>query len=206
MWRWFVSMMDVPEMLEMLHAHIQRKGMSRASALVVFFASSILIVPFGYLYWRFDLASTWHTFTWIATGGAQEMKDAANADENTTAFVLMLLGMGATLMPSAVQFGLARFITIPALGVMIKASIAFDLSTDWPTMWTEMGKWAWIGSTFTWGPIAAVVRFLLTAAMTVVSSIVLQSIVILLIAITCYTAFILVMGGVGSRRTTVLEG
>lgn len=206
MWRWFVSMMDVPEMLGMLDMHLRQRGLTRGGALIIFCSCGIIIMPLLYLYWKFDLESTWTTFSWIATGGQETVK-AAIPDENTAQFSLMLLGLGATLLPSAVQFGLARFITIPALGILIKITLAFDLGTDWPTMWEVTSGNAWLKDTFTWGPVAAIVKFLVCAIGTAVSSVVLQSIVILIIAIMVYTGLVLLMGNVpGGSRAGAARG
>jgi hypothetical protein len=205
MWRWFVSMMDVPEMLNMLDAHFKEKPLGRGGALIIFISCLLLFGPLCYLYWRFDLASTWDTFSWIASGG-QPIAEANINDQNTAAFTVMLLGLGATLFPSAIQFGLARFISIPALGILIKVSIAFDLGTDLPTMWSAMQGWAWFDTMFSWAPAAALARFVATLALTAVASVVLQSVVILILSIGFYTLMIILMGGAPGRRRAALEG
>ena len=194
MWRWFVSMMDVPAMIDLLHAHMQRKGLSRLGALLIFACCMIIIGPLVYLYWRFDLNSTWNWFEWAVTGG-EDMVRGSVRDPEAAALMLMLFGFGVTLFPSAIQLGLARFITIPALGALIKIAIAFDLGTDWPTMWQAALEQVWYETTFQWWPIVWLARVIGTAFWTVIVSIVLQSMVIMVLAVMVYCAYILIIGG-----------
>lgn len=195
MWRWLVSMMDVPEMLDMLGAFMARKGMGRGGALITMICCIMIIGPLGYLYWRFDLASTWDWFTWLVSGGEETINNAIT-DENYAAAAVIMFGFSVTMFPSVIQLGLARFITIPALGILIKAAIAFDMGTDFEPMWKAAQGAAWYSNTFTWEPMAAFMRVVGAVAGTVFVSVLLQSIVIMVLSVGVYCAFIVLAGRV----------
>lgn len=202
MFRALVGLMDVPAMLDQLHQHMQRKGLSRMGALMIFACCLTIIGPLTYFYWRFDLNSTWNWFEWAVAGGEDAVRGAIQ-DPETLAVMLIVFGFGVTLFPSAVQLGLARFITIPALGVLIKVAIAFDLGTDWPTMWEAAQQQQWYETTFQWEPLVWLARVLGTAFWTVIVSIVLQSMVIMVFAVMAYCAFVLVLGDIKQRAQAV---
>lgn len=193
MWRWFVSMMDVPEMLDRLGDHMQQRRLSRGGALIILVCCMAAFGPLAYLYWRFDLASTWDWFDWLVSGGQDEVQRAIS-DPNTAAAAVMMFGFGVTMFPSAVQLGFARFINIPALGILIKATIAFDLGTDWDPVWQAAQGATWYDATFTWPPMAAFARFVGTCLGTALVSVVLQSIVLMVLAVGVYCALILLLG------------
>lgn len=204
MFRTLIGLMDVPTMLMALDQHMRQRGLSRVGALLIFACCITIIGPLGYLYWRFDLNSTWSWFEWMVSGGEATIKGQI-ADPNTAAMAVMLFGFGVTMFPSAVQLGLARFVTIPALGIFLKITIAFDLGTDWPTMWETVKATNWFDATFTWAPAAQVARVLACAVGTTITSVVLQSIVIMILGVMAYTGFVLVFGEIGTRRSTVVE-
>lgn len=204
MFRALVGLMDVPTMLMSLDQHMRQRGLSRVGALLIFACCMTIVGPLGYLYWRFDLASTWSWFEWLVSGG-QETIGGAISDPNAAAMAVMMFGFGVTMFPSAVQLGLARFVTVPALGILLKITIAFDLGTDWPTMWQAVQAANWFDSTFTWAPVATVARVLACAAGTTLASVILQSMCIMILAVMFYCGFVLVFGELGGGRRAVLE-
>lgn len=199
--RVLAGLMDVPTMLDQLHKLMVQKGLSRAGALLIFACCLSVIGPLAYFYWRFDLNSTWSWFEWAVVGGEDMVRGSIN-DPETVALMLILFGFGVTMFPSAVQLGLARFITIPALGILIKVALAFDLGTDWPTMWEAAQQSTWYDTTFRWELLATVARVIGTAFWTVIVSIVLQSMVIMVLAVIIYCCYVLVIGDIAPRRAT----
>lgn len=204
MFRALVGLMDVPAMLDQLHLHMQRRGLSRSGALLIFACCLVVIGPLTYLYWRFDLNSTWNWFEWAVTGGEDVVRGAVD-DPETAALMVILFGFGVTLFPSAIQLGLARFVAIPALGMLVKVALAFDLGTDWPTMWAAAQEQTWYTTAFQWGPLIWLAQVIGTAFWTVIVSIVLQSMVIMVGAVMLYCAFILVVGGSSSTLVRSAE-
>ena len=195
MWRWLVSMMDVPEMLDMLGAHMASKKMGRGSALLILLCCFSVFGPLAYMYWKYDLASTWDWFTWLVSGG-EDAVSSAISDQNTAAAAVIMFGFSVMMFPSFIQLGLARFITIPALGILIKAAIAFDLGTDFGPMWEAAQGASWYSNTFSWEPMAAFARVVGAIAGTVFVSVMLQSIVIMVFAVGLYCAFVVLAGRV----------
>ena len=63
MLRALITMMDVPTALSQLAPRVQRLG--RGGALLIFSCCLLILGPLAYLWWRFDLASTWDWFRWL---------------------------------------------------------------------------------------------------------------------------------------------
>lgn len=190
MFRALITMMDVPSALGQLAPRVQRLG--RGGALLIFSCCLLILGPLAYLWWRFDLASTWDWFRWLigerslAESEVQTAVVSAGADGDIVGAVLLLFGSGFTLLPSAVQVGLARFVNVPALGFLVKVSLGFDLVTDWGPMWELAAANPWFDSTFGWWPIAGLARLIAAATGAVLSSVVVQSAVILVAAALLY--------------------
>ena len=186
MLRALITMMDVPTALSQLAPRVQRLG--RGGALLIFSCCLLILGPLAYLWWRFDLSSTWDWFRWLIGDGAQagaEVQAAtlrAGADADTAGLVLLLFGTGFTLLPSAVQIGLARFVNVPALGFLVKVSLGFDLVTDWGPMWELAAANPWFEATFRWWPLVGLARLVATAIGAVLASVVIQSATILVAA------------------------
>lgn len=214
MFQALARMMDVPTALAMLAGYV--RGVGRGGALLIFACGLIALFPLGYLWYRFDLASTWHWFDWLAAGAPADLQTArttleaspetaaAAPDDETLKAMIFILPFCFTLLPSAVQLGLARFVTVPGLGQLVKASIAFDLVTDWPTMWQLAVANPWFASTFKWGPVIALAQAIGTALGTVVVSLIVQTAFILVAAVLFYMGLILVFGDAPARPTPVL--
>lgn len=210
MFQALARMMDVPTALAMLAGYI--RGIGRGGALLIFACCLIALFPLGYLWYRFDLASTWHWFDWLAAGAPADVQAAATAlaampetaaatpDDEMLKAMVFILPFCFTLLPSAIQLGLARFITVPGLGQLVKASIAFDLVTDWPTMWTLAVANPWFADTFKWGPLIAVMRCIGTVLGTVFVSLIVQTTFILVFAVLFYTGLILIAGDGPQRQ------
>jgi hypothetical protein len=135
--------------------------------------SAFPLGPLAYLWWRFDLSSTWGWFTWLIGDGTTanaEVGAAATravADDSTAGLILVLFGTGFTLLPSAVQIGMTRFVSVPALGFLVKVSLGFDLITDWPALWQIAASSSWYDTTFRWWPLAGLARLIAVALGTV---------------------------------------
>ncbi|NTU85844.1 MAG: hypothetical protein HGA45_42020, partial [Chloroflexales bacterium] len=106
MFRALITMMDVPTALSLLAP--RARNLSRGGALLIFACLLLSLGPLAYLWWRFDLSSTWGWFRWlIGDGSAAEAEvggvaTRAGADAETAGLVLLLFGTGFTLLPSAV--------------------------------------------------------------------------------------------------------
>jgi hypothetical protein len=181
-----ITMMDVPTALSQLAPRMQRLG--RGGALLIFSCCLLIISPLCYLWWRFDLSSTWNWFDWLLTDPTRAPAEVtttltnAGADDDTTQVMLMLFGSGFTLLPSAVQIGLARFVNVPALGFLVKISLGFDLVTDFGPMWELAANNPWFDTTFRFWPLAGLLRLGATLLGTLLASVVIQSAVMLILA------------------------
>lgn len=209
MFQALARMMDVPTALAMLAGYI--RGIGRGGALLIFACCLLILGPLGYCWYLFDLHSTWSWFDWLAAGAPGAVQSAAAAlaatpematvapDDETLKAMIFVLPFCFTLLPSAVQLGLARFVTVPGLKQLIKASIAFDLITDWPTMWGLAAANPWFVQTFRWSPLVWVAQFIGTALGTILVSLVVQTAFILVAAVLFYMSIILIFGD-GPRR------
>lgn len=211
MFRALITMMDVPTALSLLAPRTQR--LSRGGALLIFSCLLLILGPLAYLWWRFDLSATWDWFRWlIGDGSAAEAEvnsaaTSAGADAETAGLVLLLFGTGFTLLPSAVQIGLSRFISVPALGFLVKVSLGFDLVTDWGPMWQMAAGNPWFESTFRWWPLVGLARLVAAAIGTVLASVVIQSATILVAAGLLYLAAAIIVPQASARTTVqVIEG
>jgi hypothetical protein len=210
MFRALITMMDVPTALSLLAPRTQR--LSRGGALLIFSCLLLILGPLAYLWWRFDLSATWDWFRWlIGDGSAAEAEvnsaaTSAGADAETAGLVLLLFGTGFTLLPSAVQIGLSRFISVPALGFLVKVSLGFDLVTDWGPMWQMAAGNPWF-ETFRWWPLVGLARLVAAAIGTVLASVVIQSATILVAAGLLYLAAAIIVPQASARTTVqVIEG
>lgn len=203
---------DVPAALEMLQPRIRSVG--RGGALLMFTCCLLAIIPLGYFWYRFDLHSTWDYFDWIADGAPADVQTAAATiaatpetaaaapDDAALRTILFMLPFAFTLLPSAIQLGLSRFVSVPGIGEMVKLSIALDLVTDWPTMWAIAQANPWFAETFGWAPLAWLVQVAATAIGVVVVSLAVQAAFILVAAVGFYVGLILVFGD-GPRQRQV---
>ena len=214
MFRALITMMDVPTALSLLAPRVRQ--LSRGGALLIFACLLLILGPLAYLWWRFDLSSTWGWFTWLIGDGSAARAEVgaaaarAGADDATAQLILILFGVGFTLLPSAVQVGLTRFVSVPALGFLVKVSLGFDLITDWPALWQIAVGSAWFDTTFRWGLVAGLARLIATALGTVLASVVIQSATILAAASLLYLAAAIVVPdsheGRHTRVTRAIEG
>lgn len=190
MFRALTTMTDIPGALTALHMAFQGR-MTKAAAWVIIFACMLLIGPIGYIFWAYDLQSTWDTLSWLAVGGQAEVTEAIAESNDTTpeqaaadaGWVLVVFGLGFSLLPTAAQVGFGRFMSVPGLGVLVKASIVFDIGTDFPTMWKLVEVSTWYDQ-FGWFDTLA--RFIGAAAGSLVSSLLVQNWLILIIATLIY--------------------
>jgi hypothetical protein len=209
MFKAIIRMMDVPTALTLLAPRVQRLG--RGGALLIFSCCLICLGPLAYLWWTYDLSSTWDWFRWligdqtVAEGQVRAAATQVGADTDTTGLVIILFGIGFTLLPSAVQVGLARFVNVPALGFLVKVALGFDLVTDWGPMWELAAKNPWFDTTFRWWPLAGLFRLIAAAIGAVLASVVIQSAVILISAALIYLAAVILLGPAPSRPTATLE-
>lgn len=211
MFKAIITMMDVPTALTQLAPKM--RGLSRGAALLMFSCCLICLGPLVYLYWRFDLSSTIGWFGWlvgdrsVADAEVQSVAVRAGADAETAGAILLLFGVGFTLLPSAVQVGLARFASVPALGFLVKISLGFDIITDWGPMWELAANNPWFDATFRWWPLAGLARLMATAVGTVLASVVVQSAALLVAAALIYLAAVIVFGPNSPPRVAgALEG
>lgn len=211
MFRALITMMDVPTALSLLAS--RTRHLSRGGALLIFSCLLLMLGPLAYLWWRFDLSATWDWFRWlIGDGSAAEAEVStattrAGADAEIAGLVLLLFGTGFTLLPSAVQIGLARFINVPALGFLVKVSLGFDLVTDWGPMWQLAAENPWFESAFHWWPLVGLARLIAASIGTVLASVVIQSATILITAGLLYLAVAIVLPQASTRATVqVIEG
>jgi hypothetical protein len=215
MFKALITMMDVPTALSLLAPRVRQ--LSRGGALLIFACLLLILGPLAYLWWRFDLSSTWTWFSALIGDGSAARAEVgaaatrAGADDATAGLILMLFGTGFTLLPSAVQVGMTRFVSVPALGFLVKVSLGFDLITDWPALWQIAAQSHWYDTTFRWWALADLARLIATAVGTVLASVVLQSATILAAASLLYLAAAIVapsdherheMG----RKTRSIEG
>ncbi len=192
MFRALITMMDVPTALGQLAPRVRQ--LSRGGALLIFACLLLILGPLAYLWWRFDLSSTWGWFSALIGDGSAARAEVgaaatrAGADDEAAGLILLLFGTGFTLLPSAVQVGLTRFVSVPALGFLVKVSLGFDLITDWPALWGITAQSNWYDATFRWWPLAGLARLVVTALGTVLASVVIQSATILVAASLLYLA------------------
>ncbi len=215
MFRAIITMMDVPTAMGQLAPRMRQ--LSRGGALLIFACLLLILGPLAYLWWRYDLSSTWYWFSGLIGDGSAakaEVGDAAaraGADDATAGLILLLFGTGFTLLPSAVQIGMTRFISVPALGFLVKVSLGFDLITDWPALWQIAASNTWYDATFRWWPLAGLARLIATAIGTILASVVIQSATILTFASLLYLAATIVAPNDRERRTSgrgaqIIEG
>jgi hypothetical protein len=57
MFKAIITMMDVSTALSLLAPRVRQ--LSRGGALLIFACLLLILGPLGYLWWRFDLSSTW---------------------------------------------------------------------------------------------------------------------------------------------------
>jgi hypothetical protein len=209
MFKAIIRMMDVPTALSLLAPRVQRLG--RGGALLIFSCCLVCLGPLAYLWWKYDLSSTWNWFGWlvgdqtVAEGQVRAVATRAGADNDTAGLVIILFGFGFTLLPSAVQVGLARLVNVPALGFLVKVALGFDLVTDWGPMWELAAKNTWFDTTFRWWPLAGLARLIAAAVGAVLASVVIQSAVILISAALIYLAAVILLGPPPARPTATIE-
>lgn len=210
-----IRMMDVPTALAALAQHMRGRGLTRGGALLIFTCCLLIFGPLAYIWWRFDLHSTWNWFDWMLTGAQADVAGGISAvteqqvtpQDDSARVVLILFGAGFTLLPSAIQLGLSRFVSIPGLGFLVKVALGFDLITDFGPMWALAEANAWYAEAFKWGPLVQMARFVGTVLGTVLASFVVQSAVILLLAVMLYMVGVIVTDGrsAAPRRATIVE-
>jgi hypothetical protein len=199
MFKAIITMMDVPTAMGQLAPRIRQ--LSRGGALLIFTCLLLILGPLAYLWWRYDLSSTWYWFAALIGDGSAARAEVgaaaarAGADDNTAGLILLLFGTGFTLLPSAVQIGMTRFVSVPALGFLVKVSLGFDLITDWPALWQIVASSPWYDTTFRWWPLATLARLVVTALATVLASVVIQSATILVAASLLYLAGAIITPG-----------
>lgn len=220
-----ITMMDVPTALTLLAPRVQR--LSRGGALLIFSCCLIILGPLAYLWWRFDLNATNDWFRWllgapvaeaaviplapVADGGVAltDVRAAAvqaGADAATSGAILIVFGTSFTLLPSALQIGLARLVPVPGLGLLVKIALGFDLVTDWPGVWAVAVANPWFETTFRWAPLVGLFRLIATAVGCVLASVVVQSAVILVAAALVYLTAVILLGPTASSDRQQLQG
>jgi hypothetical protein len=202
MFRALMTMTDIPGALTTLDM-VMRGRMTRAGAWVIIFACIIVLGPLCYMFWRFDLQSTWGTLEWLAVGGQAEVT-AVVAETNDTSpeqaandagWVLVVFGVGFSLLPTATQVGFGRFMVVPGLGELVKVSIVFDVGTDFPTMWRLVEASTWYDQ---FGMAADVARFIGAGLGSIISSLLIQNWIIVIFALLIY-AMRIVSSGAGQQ-------
>lgn len=189
------AILDVPRQMQAIKRNTMH--MEFAPAFFLFLVLFLLLFPFTYLFWTYDLSSTWQ---WTGAIGlhdsaADNFRDGVvqSLDTPSPGMVASLLLWAFTWAPSLIEMGFPRIAHgAPGIQIFLKSVIAFDYFTDLPLVWASAhgneaeGRAGWFTS---WGWMQLPGQVLASALMTVITSLVLQ-VVIVLLAYTCLRLFI----------------
>jgi hypothetical protein len=187
------AILDVPKQMQAIKRNTMH--MEFAPAFFLFLVCFLLLFPFLYLFWTYDLSSTW---IWTGAIGLRDPNAetfrngiVAAIDTATPGMAASLLIWAFTWMPSLIEMGFPRIAHgAPGIAIGLKACIAFDYFTDLPLVWgTVHGDETHTGWLVSWGFAQLPGQVLVTTLLTVVTSLVLQ-VVIVLLAYTCLRLFI----------------
>lgn len=180
-----------------------RRGFSNldtGTALFTFALGLIFSLATGAIWWQYDLLSTWK-FTQGISGDVQPVADqiAAKASElgdvTLGAFIGGAIVVCITLLPSIVEL-IAPRVLHPGVQLGLNATILFDFVTDWPTASAIVTNYE---------PYGGVIgRVVMTAAVTLMLSLVVQVFFILGITVTIASAMSIIGGGKRSRAAQVM--
>lgn len=201
------AILDVPRQMQAIKKNTMH--MDFAPAFFLFLICFVLLFPITYLFWTYDLSSTW---SWTELIGLREsdtttfrqgvVKGIETASPGMIASILL---WAFTWTPSLIEMGFPRIAKgSPAIGIFLKACIAFDYITDLPLVWNlvhgqvdEAGveiKAGWFQS---WGYAQLPAQLVATGFVTLITSLVLQVIIVLLLYI-CIRLFITM--GMGTMK------
>ena len=187
------AMLDVPRQMQAIKRNTMH--MEFAPAFFLFLVCFMLLFPFTYLFYTYDLSATWQ---WTGAIGlrdpaADSFRDGIvrALDTATPGMIASLLIWAFTWVPSLIELGFPRIAEgAPAIQLGLKTCIAFDYFTDLPLVWnlvhgtTDATGFTTGGNWFaSWGFVQIPAQLLATSLLTVITSLVLQVIIILL----CYT-------------------
>lgn len=192
------AILDVPRQMQAIKRNTLH--MEFAPAFFLFLVCFLLLFPFTYLFWTYDLSSTW---SWT---GAIGLRDAdtdnfrrgvvAAIDTASPGMVASLLLWAFTWAPSLIEMAFPRLANgAPGIQIALKSVIAFDYFTDLPLVWNTVHgdefRDGWLAS---WGFMQLPGQMFVAALLTVITSLVLQVIIVLL-AYTCLRLFITMLIG-----------
>ena len=194
------AILDVPRQMQAIKRNTMH--MDFAPAFFLFLALFMLLFPFLYLFWTYDLSSTW---TWTGAIGLRDVDTdnfragvVAALDTASPGMVASLLIWSFTWLPSLIEMAFPRLAYgSPAISIFLKAVIAFDYFTDLPLVWRAVhgsGDYGDTGRFATWGLAQIPAQVFTAAFLTVITSLVLQ-VIIVLIAYTMLRLFITMMIG-----------
>lgn len=197
------AILDVPKQMQAIKRNTMH--MDFAPAFFLFLVLFLLLFPLTYLFWTYDLSSTW---SWTGAIGlrdpaADTFRDGVvqALDTASPGMVASLLLWAFTWAPSLIEMGFPRLAKgAPAVQIALKAVIAFDYFTDLPLVWSTVhgdeltGRVGWLAN---WGWFQLLGQLFIAALLTVITSLVLQVIIVLLIY-TCLRLFITM--GMGTAK------
>ena len=210
------AILDVPRQMQAIKKNTMH--MDFAPAFFLFLVLFLLLFPFVYLFWTYDLTSTW---SWTAGIGLRDADTDTFRDGVLTALDTASPGMVASLLlwaftwaPSLIEMGFPRLAHgSPAIQIFLKSVIAFDYFTDLPLVWNSVhGTYdtygvvirpGWLAS---WGLLQIPAQVVVTALLTVITSLALQVIIVLMLY-TLLRLFVTMMMGTwqgDQRGPTVL--
>lgn len=189
------AILDVPKQMQAIKRNTMH--MEFAPAFFLFLTLFLLLFPFTYLFWTYDLSSTW---SWTGAIGLRDPAAdsfrngvVASLDTASPGMVASLLLWAFTWAPSLIEMGFPRLAKGAAgIAIALKACIAFDYFTDLPLVWSTVhgneltGQVGWLD---TWGWFQLPGQIVIAAFMTLFTSLVLQVIIVLLVY-TCLRLFV----------------
>lgn len=194
------AILDVPKQMQAIKKNTMH--MEFAPAFFLFLVCFMLLFPLVYLFWTYDLSSTW---VWTAAIGLRDAdtdnfrQGVVNAlDTASPGMIASLLLWAFTWAPSLIEMGFPRIARgAPGIQIFLKAVIAFDYITDLPLVWAsvhgneETGQAGWFAS---WGYAQLPGQLFAAGLLAVITSLVLQVVIVLLVY-TCLRLFITMLIG-----------
>ncbi len=192
------AILDVPRQMQAIKKNTLH--MEFAPAFFLFLVCFMLLFPFTYLFWTYDLSSTW---SWTGAIGLRDPEAdsfrrgvVAALDTASPGMIASLLLWAFTWAPSLIEMAFPRLANgAPGIQIALKACITFDYFTDLPLIWNTVHgnelRDGWLAS---WGVMQLPGQIFVAALLTVITSLVLQVIIVLL-AYTCLRLFITMLIG-----------
>lgn len=158
------------------------------AALFVFAVGLLYSLATGFIWWKYDLVSTWNFTQGIREDVSGELLFVVDKAAQMGMGVIVggLVGVAFTLLPSITEL-IAPRVVHPGVQLLLQISIWFDFVTDWPTAETLVLRWGVPGGLA--GQWAA------TFLVTLVISLFVQVMFILGVTAVIVSALALVSGG-----------